>query len=104
MENTERFGIMTLRIIVLFIALGILVHATPGRSENGEYLNTFETVWNKVNDTYLDPAFGGLDWKDVHYRYQPRIAAAKDDREFYELINNMLWELGISHACSTECL
>jgi len=89
---------MRLRIIVLFIALGILVQLTPCWSENEEYLSTFEIVWKKVNETFFDPTFGGLNWKAVHDRYQPRIAAAKTDKEFYELINKMLWELKVSHA------
>lgn len=89
---------MRLRIIVLFIALGILVEPTAGWSENEEYLDTLEIVWNKVNETYFDTTFGGLNWNEVHDRYRPRIAVAKSDKEFYELINNMLWELKVSHA------
>ena len=89
---------MRLRIIFLFIALGILVELTPCRSENKEYLNTFEIVWKKVNETYFDPTFGGLNWKDIHDHYQPQIAAAEKDEEFYKLINKMLWELKVSHT------
>jgi carboxyl-terminal processing protease len=89
---------MRLRIIVLFIALSILVELTPCRSENKEYLNTFEIVWKKVNETYFDPTFAGLNWKDVHDRYQPQIATVEKDEEFYSLINQMLWELKVSHA------
>jgi carboxyl-terminal processing protease len=51
-----------------------------------------------VNETYYDPTFGGLNWKDVHDRYQPQIAAAEKDEDFYRLINTMLWELKVSHA------
>jgi carboxyl-terminal processing protease len=89
---------MRLRIIVLFIALAILVELTPCRSENKEYLSTFEIVWKKVNETYFDPTFGGLNWKELHDRYQPQIATVEKDEEFYSLINQMLWELKVSHA------
>ena len=89
---------MRLRIIVLFIALAILVELTSCRSENKEYLSTFEIVWKKVNETYFDPTFGGLNWKEVHDRYQPQIATVEKDEEFYSLINQMLWELKVSHA------
>ena len=89
---------MRLRIIVLFIALAILVELTPCRSENKEYLSTFEIVWKKVNETYFDPTFGGLNWKEVHDRYQPQIATVEKDEELYSLINQMLWELKVSHA------
>jgi carboxyl-terminal processing protease len=89
---------MRLRIIFLFMALAALAAMTPGSRENEQYLNTFETVWKKVNDTYFDPAFGGVDWKGVHDRYGPRIAAAEKDEDFYRLVNAMLWELKVSHA------
>jgi carboxyl-terminal processing protease len=84
--------------IALVAALGIFVEPTSCRSENEAQGKTFEVVWNKVNETYFDPVFGGLNWKDVHDRYQPRIAAAMTDKEFYELVNDMLWELKASHA------
>ncbi|MDH4219850.1 MAG: S41 family peptidase, partial [Candidatus Aminicenantes bacterium] len=89
---------MRQRIIILFMALAVLVELTPCMSENKEYLNTFEIVWKKVNETYFDPTFGGLNWKDVYDRYQPQIAAAEKNEEFYKLINKMLWELKVSHA------
>ncbi len=89
---------MGLRIMVLFMALAILVGMTPASQENKEYLNTFETIWKKVNEIYFDPAFGGLNWKNVYERCRPQIATARNDEEFYLLINMMLWELKVSHA------
>jgi carboxyl-terminal processing protease len=84
--------------LALAVTLCIFVAPTLCWSESEGYAETFEAVWNKVNETYFDPAFGGLNWKEAHDRYKPRIAAAKTDREFYELINDMLWELKASHA------
>ena len=54
-------------------------------------------MWCTVNDKYFDPTFGGLDWNEVHDRYEPKIAAVKDDQTFYFLINKMLFELNVSH-------
>jgi carboxyl-terminal processing protease len=65
---------------------------------NKEYLKIFETVWNTVDQTYFDPDFGGLDWDAVHDDYEPLIAAAEDDETLYQLLNQMLWELNVSHA------
>jgi C-terminal processing protease CtpA/Prc len=89
---------MRSRIIVLFTALGLLVQLTPCTNQNKGYLSTFEIVWKKVNETYFDPTFAGLDWKDVHDRYLPQITAAEKDEEFYRLVNRMLWELKVSHT------
>jgi carboxyl-terminal processing protease len=68
-----------------------------GEPEGNEYLSIFEEVWQTVNDSYFDPTFGGLDWKEVHDRYQRYIAAANDDKTFYALTNQMLFELNVSH-------
>lgn len=91
-------SIMKPRMYVLFVVLGILVGMTPCMSQNNEYLSTFDTVWKKVNESYFDRTFIGLNWKDVHDRYVPQITAAEKDEEFYRLVNRMLWELNISHA------
>jgi carboxyl-terminal processing protease len=90
--------VMKLRIVVLIILLSVLQGFGVGQNKNEEYLNVFETIWKKVNETYFDKSFGGLDWQKVHDRFQPQIASAKNDKDFYTLINKMLWELKVSHA------
>jgi hypothetical protein len=50
-NNVNGRRIMRLRIVVLFMTLGIIVGLTPYQSENKVYLNIFETAWKKVNDT-----------------------------------------------------
>lgn len=70
----------------------------PEQEQNvGDYLDSFEVVWQTINDSYFDPTFGGLDWNEVHSRYRPLIAAAQEDKVFYELIHKMLFELNVSH-------
>jgi hypothetical protein len=65
---------------------------------NEENLAVFEAVWNTVDRTYFDPDFGGLDWDAVHDEYEPRVAAAGDEETLYQLLNQMLWELNVSHT------
>jgi carboxyl-terminal processing protease len=74
-----------------------LIASTGDSVRTSEYLDLFETVWQTINDTYFDPTFGGLDWHEVHNRYRPSIAAVQQDETFYELINEMLFELNVSH-------
>jgi len=88
---------MKLRRNVLFMLLVMLVELTSCMNRNNVYLNTFENVWKKVNKTYYDSTFGGLNWKDAHDRYLPQITSAENDKEFYRLVNKMLWELKVSH-------
>jgi carboxyl-terminal processing protease len=88
---------MKTRKIAIFVVLGILVGMTFCMNQNDMHLKIFESVWKKVNKTFYDPTFGGLNWKDVHNRYLPLINTAENDEEFYGLVNKMLWELKVSH-------
>lgn len=60
-------------------------------------IRTFERVWQIVNERFYDPHFNGIDWKAVHKRYAPRIAAVGNASAFYDLLNEMLGELKQSH-------
>jgi C-terminal peptidase prc len=39
----------------------------------------------------------GVDWQAMHDLYAPRVAAVKDARSYYLRLNEMLFELGVSH-------
>ena len=65
---------------------------------NTDYLQVFEVVWSTIDQTYFDPDFGGLDWNAIHDQYEPLIATAEDDHTLYQLLNQMLWELKVSHT------
>jgi len=47
-----------LRIVSVLIVLAFLPAC---QSVNQEYLKNFEVVWQAVNDTFSDPAFGEVD-------------------------------------------
>ncbi len=60
-------------------------------------MHSFETVWQTVNEVHYDPTFGGVDWQAVHTQYKPLMSAAKNEEESFTLINQMLFELNLSH-------
>jgi carboxyl-terminal processing protease len=76
-----------------------ITSTAPGavQADNREYLEVFGTVWQTVDRTFYDPTFGEVDWEAVRDRYQPLITTAESDEAFYALINDMLWELNVSH-------
>jgi carboxyl-terminal processing protease len=89
---------MKLRILAFIVLFSAVQGFCGGQIPKEGYLRDFETIWKKVNETYFDPTFGGVDWAKAHDLYQPQIAAAKTDGEFHTLINKMLRELKVSHA------
>jgi carboxyl-terminal processing protease len=61
-------------------------------------LEVFEAVWKDIRDTYYDPEFHGVNWREVHDRYLPLLDPLKDDAEFYVLMNRMTGELHDAHT------
>ena len=59
---------------------------------------TFELVWGKINDTYWDRSFNGVDWKAIHDKYFPLVKLAATGDEFHRLLNQMVGELHVSHV------
>src|SRR6266404_5662731 len=59
---------------------------------------TFELVWGKINDTYWDRSFNGVNWKAIHDKYFPLVKIAARGDEFHNLLNQMVGELHVSHV------
>ena len=57
----------------------------------------FDQVWNTINDKHYDPTFGGVDWKKMREIYQPKAMAAVSDKEFHDVLRQMIGELKLSH-------
>lgn len=58
---------------------------------------TFDIVWNTINEKHYDPTFGGVDWAKVRQTYQPKAMAAQSDAQFHAVLRQMLNELKLSH-------
>ena len=58
---------------------------------------SFEKVWNTINEKHFDPTFGGVDWLKVRGVYEPQAEAAVTNAEFNAVLNRMLGELKLSH-------
>src|SRR5262249_36779665 len=87
-----------------FMLLGLCAAASrvPGQivgsiSGSDPRLETFEIVWRTIKEKHFDPTLGGLNWDKVREQYAPKVAAAKNDREFYDILDQMIGELHQSH-------
>ena len=58
---------------------------------------TFELVWQTVNQNFYDSNFNGVDWKAVHDRYAAQLEGLTSDAEFYSHLQLMVNELHQSH-------
>ena len=76
------------------LSLTTLVACT---SPEVERMETFEVVCQMIEEGFYDPTFGGRDWAEIVAKYRPRVEMVKDDEQFFVLMNEMLFELGVSH-------
>lgn len=58
---------------------------------------SFEKVWNTINEKHFDPTFGGVDWRKMRGIYEPKATAATTNVRFNAVLNQMLGELKLSH-------
>ncbi len=65
--------------------------------ERAQAREIFLSVWEKVDQSFYDRTFGGVDWVAVKERYQKELSKIKTDSELRSLLNAMLDELGRSH-------
>jgi len=70
----------------------------PTRLTAAERAAILDAAWKTVNDNYFDPTFGGKDWQAIGDEYRQKLAEVEDDHTFWrEVVNPMLFELGVSH-------
>lgn len=74
--------------------------AVPTRLTDSERAEVFDAAWQAVNDEYFDPTFGGKDWQAIGERHRSLLAAIDDDATFWRMLNEMLFELGVSHLAA----
>lgn len=60
-------------------------------------LATFDSAWSRINNSYYDPTFRGLDWAGVRAELRPRARQARSMNELREVIGEMLARIGDSH-------
>ena len=58
----------------------------------------FDFVWDTIDQRYYDPKLNGVDWKAVRERYRPLALRAKDDDDFWDVLDRMTGELRDAHT------
>ena len=58
---------------------------------------TFLAVWQKVDESFYDRSFNGIDWKKLRQEYEAKVANVHSLQELRSTLNEMLGRLGRSH-------
>ncbi|MEE9442799.1 MAG: S41 family peptidase [candidate division Zixibacteria bacterium] len=57
----------------------------------------FRESWQMLNSFFYDKEFHGTDWDDVRKKYEPLVDHVRSDREFRDVVLEMMGELRASH-------
>lgn len=78
----------------------VVVEPLPTATPIGASLRrqVFNEVWNTINEKYLYPDFGGVDWAAVRDEFAPRIETAPSDDAFFALLSEMVSRLRDDHS------
>lgn len=60
-------------------------------------LATFDSAWSRINSSYYDPDFRGLDWAGIRDELRPAAAEVETRGELRAVLRDMLSRLGESH-------
>ncbi len=87
------------RVIIVFCFIFSTGISIAGQTNETipRYSDVFQSLWSTVNDKFYDPGFIGVDWKAVGERYRPQAERARNDDEFFAVMQKMLLELPVSH-------
>ncbi len=89
---------LILAVLILAMAGSIAVCGASHELSPKEREAVFKKVWKDVDEHYYDPEFGGVNWQEIHQRYLPLVQAAKNDKDFYSLVDRMTAELHDAHT------
>ena len=70
---------------------------TDNAAELERRVETFLIVWQTVKNNYFDQTFNNLDWETIKKEYEPRVRQTTDDRQLYDILQEMVNRLGRSH-------
>jgi carboxyl-terminal processing protease len=84
------------RWLAAFLALAV-VTVDARQDWRAPALASFDEAWQTVNETFHDPAFGGIDWQAVRTELRPKAANADTPDAARNAIVEMLARLGQSH-------
>jgi len=82
------------RVLFFWLVVGLF---SAGWAQAG-YGERFDAAWALVAERYWDEDYGGVDWVSLGERYRPRALAARDERAFYRVLEQLYGELGDSHS------
>lgn len=91
-----------LRLFLLVLCCGALVSCITEDVPENTQRGNFESLWRTLDEHYCFFSYKheayGLDWNEVHARYSPMVSSAMSNRQLFEVLSKMTYELRDGHV------
>ena len=78
-------------------ATPLLISGEMDIDRKQEMTHVFDQVWATLKEHFYDPTMHGVDWNNIRETYLPRVQAATEPNDIYDIITEMTGELDCSH-------
>ncbi len=75
----------------------LLINGEMDIDRKQEMMHVFDQVWAILKLHFYDPTMHGVDWNGIRETYLPRVQAATEPDDIYDIIMEMTGELDCSH-------
>lgn len=88
---------------LLYFFASLLTLQSCGKAlmdEDAENTNVqnFDLLWENIDKRYSFFEFKNIDWDELRREYRPQAEAAQNDRELFEVMDNLLFKLRDGHV------
>jgi len=85
-------------IILLFFVFLISSCMNEPVVQPNTYRGNFESLWKIIDTRYCFLDFKHINWDSIHTVYKPKVDTVKTELSFFNLMDNMLYELKDGHV------
>lgn len=88
-------------VFILFVLLQLLLSCEKAFIENdmaNTYENNFELLWTTIDGKYSFFEYKNINWDSIYHVYQPKINNGISERQFFDILASMLFELRDGHV------
>ena len=93
------FILFVLPAVLVVTGLSASAQTEDTLTEKERQLNeqSFDMVWEIINERHFDTTFGGVDWQAAKEKHRPRLDTCDTQDDARAIMNDLVNELGLSH-------
>ncbi|MBX9190014.1 S41 family peptidase [Bacteroides sp. K03] len=91
-----------IKVVLIFCCLSGLTACIGEEEYTNDPAGNFEQLWKIIDERYCFLDYKGIDWKKIGERKRKFIEPEMDDRDLFQVLSDMLYELQDGHVNLTS--